>query len=84
MSRPTKLQIAARSALENLNCIHELAGEGGNAHATYHRNAGDCTRWCAALRAAGVAYPEWMHRGGLKYFAAMWRLPDATTYAVAE
>ena len=72
MARKSNLQIAGESALANLLCIGEM---GADDRAVYTRNAADCTRWCAALRAAGMAYPQFMVDGGLRYFGAMWRLP---------
>jgi hypothetical protein len=75
MSRKSQVALAAESALVNLNAIHEIASEDrGNSHAVYLRNAGDCSRWCAALRTAGVAYPPFMYAAGLNYFGRMWRL----------
>lgn len=77
MARKSNLQIAADSALANLNTIHEIANEDkGNSHAVYLRNAPDCARWCATLRDAKVAYPPWMYATGLNYFGRMWRLTE--------
>ena len=74
MARKSAIQIEAESAMQNLLCVHELAGESGNSQATYLRNAGDCARWCASLRKAGVAYPAFMYAAGLNYFGHMWRV----------
>jgi hypothetical protein len=77
MARKTKIQIAAESALTNLNGIHELASDNPDgAHATYLRNANDCERWCKAVRDARLDYPAWMIAGNIKYFAAIWHLPS--------
>ena len=78
MARKSQVMIAAESALANLNAIHDIASEDrGNSHVVYLRNAPDCSRWCAALRAAGVAYPAWMYAAGLNYFGHMWRIERA-------
>jgi hypothetical protein len=74
MARKSALRLAADSALANLAAIHLLALEASDG-ATYVRNAGDCSRWCKALRDAGAAYPAFMTTGGLPYFAALWGLP---------
>jgi hypothetical protein len=71
MARKSNLRIAGESALANLNCIHDIAAE-SEPGATYTRNAGDCARWCKALQAAGMPFPDWMVAGNLRYFAAMW------------
>jgi len=76
MARKSNLQIAGESALANLNAIHDLAIEnaelGGRKAEVYVGNAHNCARWCAALKAAGMPWPQWMIDGNLRYFAAMW------------
>lgn len=71
MARKSNVRVAGESALANLNCIHDIASEDGNS-ATYARNAPDCARWCRALQAADMPFPDWMIAGNLKYFSAMW------------
>lgn len=73
MARKSALQIAGESALANLKCIHAIASEDMSlGQATYHRDAGDCARWCKALQAAGMPFPEWMIAGNLAYFRSIW------------
>jgi hypothetical protein len=78
MARQSRVAMAAVGAMQNLVCIHDLALEaetlGERRSVVYLRNAGDCARWCAALRTAGVAYPPFMYAGGLPYFSRMWRV----------
>jgi hypothetical protein len=71
MARKSRARINGESALVNLNCIHSIASDDGN-HAAYHRNAGDCARWCKMLQAADMPWPQWMVAGNLKFFSALW------------
>lgn len=65
-ARESNAQIAGKSALANLKTIHELAEEArgidGNreANAVWVRNAGDCRRWVAALKQAGMDIPSFV------------------------
>jgi hypothetical protein len=72
MARKSNLRIDGESALANLLCIAEMAADD---RAVYTRNAGDCSRWCTALRNAGMAYPQFMFDGNIRYFASIWGLP---------
>lgn len=73
MARKTKVQLAGEAALVNLHTIHALACEAPDGRsAVYTRNAGDCTRWCKAVRDAGLPFPAWMYAGGIRWFAAIW------------
>lgn len=71
MARKSRVQLDGESALRNLNEIRAIATGDGNSGA-YYRNAVDCSRWVRAVQTARMPLPQWMHDGGMRYFAAIW------------